>query len=42
MPVKLNDIKPIAETILHVRQLDRPLVSVNTYIDIIVLSLIHI
>ena len=36
MPVKLNDMKPIAETILHVRQLDRPLVSVNTYIDIIV------
>ena len=36
MPIKLNDIKPIAETILHVRQLDRPLVSVNTYIDIIV------
>ena len=36
MPIKLNDMKPIAETILHVRQLDRPLVSVNTYIDIIV------
>ena len=36
MPVKLNDMKPIAETILHVRQLDRPLVSINTYIDIIV------
>ena len=36
MPIKLNDIKPISETILHVRQLDRPLVSVNTYIDIIV------
>ena len=35
MPIKLNDMKPIAETILHVRQLDRPLVSVNTYIDII-------
>ena len=36
MPIKLNDMKPIAETILHVRQLDRPLVSINTYIDIIV------
>jgi hypothetical protein len=36
MPVKLNSIEPISETILHVRQLDRPLVSVNTYIDIIV------
>ena len=36
MPIKLNDMKPIAETILHVRQLDRPLVSVNTYNDIIV------
>ena len=34
MPVKVNDVEPKSETILHVRQLDRPLVDLDTYSDI--------
>ena len=35
MPVKKNDIPNVSETILHVRQLDRPLVNLDTYSDVL-------